>query len=58
MKEYEVTLYELIYHTAQVTAENEDAAYDAAWKIMTGDVKGEYDTDSEGFTGRYYVNEV
>ena len=58
MKEYEVTIYETVFHTAQVTAENEDDAYDAAHKIITGQIKGEYDTESDGFTGLYYVNEV
>lgn len=58
MKEYDVSIYEVIVHTARVTADDEDGAYSAAYNIITGEVDGEYDTESDGFTGRYYINEV
>lgn len=56
--EYEVVIYETISHRAQVTADNKDDAYDLAYKIITGEVKEEYDTEPEGFTGQYYINEL
>jgi hypothetical protein len=56
MSNYAVTIYELIYHTVEVSATDEDEAYDAAHRIVTGEIKGEYETESEGFTGNYYIN--
>lgn len=56
--EYEVIIYELISHRVEVEADNVDDAYDNAHKIIMGEVKGEYDTESEGLTGNYYVNEA
>ena len=56
MTTYEVTIFELVSHTTQVEADNEDDAYDNAHKIITGEIKGEYETEPEGFTGNYYIN--
>jgi hypothetical protein len=56
MENYTVIIYETIYHTVEVEAENEDDAYDAAHKIVTGEVRAEYETESDGFTGNYYIN--
>ena len=55
---YEVIIYELISHRVAVEAGNEDDAYDSAHKIVMGEVKGEYDTESEGLTGNYYINQL
>lgn len=56
--EYEVVIYETISHRVEVTADNEDDAYDAAIKVITGEVKEEYNTEPEGFTGHYYINQL
>lgn len=56
MSEYTVRIYETVFHTVMVEADNEDDAYDKAHKVVTGEVKGEYETDSDGFTGNYYID--
>lgn len=53
---YTVRIYETVFHTVSVEANNEDDAYDKAHNIVTGEVKGEYETDSDGFTGNYYID--
>ena len=58
MPKFEVRIYETVYHDVEVEAIDEDAAYDHAHKIVTGEVKGEYETESNGFTGNYYIEEV
>jgi len=55
LKTFEVRLYELIYHTVQVEADSVDDACDKASRVVTGEVKGKYETDSNGFTGDYRV---
>jgi hypothetical protein len=57
--EYEVIIYELISHRVEVEADNVDDAYDTAHKVVMGELAYiEYDTESEGLTGNYYVNEA
>ena len=58
MAKYEVRIYETIYHDVDVEAENKDDAYDIAHKIITGETKGDYETESDGFTGNYCISEA
>lgn len=58
MKEWEVTIFETVRHMTTVEADNEDDAYEAAHKVITGEVKGEYDSESDGFTGNYYIDQL
>jgi hypothetical protein len=57
-KEFEVTIWENISHTVIVECESQDDAYEKAYEIITGVVLGDYDTDSDGFTGQWEIEEV
>lgn len=57
MKEYEVKLYETVIHTTVVEAENEDEAYAKAYEVIANGPQDGYDTEAEGFTGDYLVEE-
>ena len=58
MKEYEVKLYETVIHTTVVEAENEDEAYAKAYEVIANGPQDGYDTEAEGFTGDYLVEEL
>ena len=58
MGKFEVRIYETVYHDVEVEAVDKDEAYEKAHKIVTGEVKGDYETESDGFTGNYYIDEV
>ena len=58
MKEYEVKLYETVIHTTVVEAETEDEAYEKAYEVIANGPDDGYDTEAEGFTGYYLVEEV
>lgn len=56
--EYEVVIYETISHRVEVTADNKDDAYNKAYEIIGNGPDDEYDTESDGFTGQFYINEL
>jgi hypothetical protein len=55
MANYTVRIWETVFHTAQVEADNDDEAYEKAWEII-GNGAGEYDTESDGLTGHYVID--
>jgi hypothetical protein len=58
MAKYEVRIYENIYHTVEVEADSRDEAYDKAREIISNGNDGDYETEAEGFTGDYSIEEV
>jgi len=58
MANYEVRIYETVYHTVEVEADNKDDAYTQAWSAIIDGPFDEYETNSDGFTGRFSIEEV
>jgi hypothetical protein len=58
MATYEVTIYETVYHTVEVEANNRDEAYEKGWQIIANGADGTYETEADGFTGDYRVEEI
>lgn len=57
MAEYWVTIYEEVGHRVCVEADSRELAYEEAYKIITEYGDDNYSTESEGFTGRWEVEE-
>ena len=57
MKEYLVKIYETVVHSTIVEAKDEDEAYKNAYEVITNGEPSGYDTEAEGFTGDYQVEE-
>ena len=57
MANYQVVIYETIYHTVEVEADNEETAIDEAKAIVTGYIEGTYESESAGLTEEYDVYE-
>ena len=55
MTNYEVVIYETIYHTVEVQADNEENAIDEAQAIVTGNIDGTYESESAGLNGDFDV---
>jgi hypothetical protein len=58
MREYEVSIYETVIHTAVVEAANEEEAYSKAYEIIANGPDDGYDTEAEGFTGAYVIEDL
>jgi len=56
-KEWEVKIYETVVHSTVVEADNEDEAYQKAYEVIANGSSDSYDTEAEGFTGDYVVEE-
>lgn len=57
-KEWEVSIFEVVRHTAIVEADNRDTAYAKAYEIITKGKSSDYETEAEGFTGKWTAFEV
>lgn len=57
MKEYRVKIYETVVHSTIVEAKDESEAYDKAYEVIANGEDSGYDTEAEGFTGDYEVEE-
>jgi hypothetical protein len=55
MPKYTVRIWETVFHTAQVEADNDDEAYEKGWDVIANGA-GEYDTESDGFTGYFVID--
>jgi hypothetical protein len=51
--EYEVNIWELVVHTTTVEATSKEEAYDKAYEAIANGQNDEYETESEGFTGKW-----
>jgi hypothetical protein len=58
MREYEVRLYETVIHTTIVEADTEEDALAKAYDKIGNGPDSEYDTEAEGFTGDYTVEDL
>jgi galactitol-specific phosphotransferase system IIB component len=58
MPKFEVRIYETVYHTVEVEAVDKAEAHQKGYDIIAGNVAGEYDTEAEGFTGSYSIEEL
>jgi hypothetical protein len=58
MKEYDVTLFEVVKHTARVSPADKSSAYEKAYEVIANGPNDGYDTEAEGFTGDWMLEEV
>lgn len=58
MPEYNAKVYELVSHSLVVEANDEEDAWEKAHAILSEGNKDNYDTEYEGFTGDYVIEEV
>lgn len=56
-KDWEVKIYETVVHSTVVEADNEEEAYQRAYEVIANGSADGYDTEAEGFTGDYVVEE-
>lgn len=57
-KEYEVKMYETVFHTTIVTAKDKEDAYNKAYEVIANGPSDGYDTEADGFTGDVQVTEL
>jgi hypothetical protein len=58
MAEWEVRIYETVFHTTTVEAKDRDEAYNKAYEVITNGQQDEYETEAEGFTGDWEAHEL
>jgi hypothetical protein len=58
MPTWEVRIYETVFHTATVEADNKEQAYEKGYEIIANGPTDGYDTEAEGFTDDWEVWEI